>query len=394
MVAENLPPWARMALGYDEDDKVAALARFGADAGLCRDLHLAMIRYSRRNGTDGDVPATEPARLAFPLPPDDTARLVEHLAEVELILPIAGAMAPAMAPAMTPVMAPATPSMAGGWHVVNYSKWNETAAEIEKYTADQRERGRRGAEARWGRAKGRGSDQEVLAGAKAGAMAGAMAGPMRFDGDPMAEVEVEVDDPRAEVGDRGSPARAREASPDDDQDDEELSQVQALMAAAGRPVGREDASKILAAVLAKAGARVRNRRAFIGRVLGDQKQARAYAPGAVHHAPSAAEIIAASRHPGGPSKDVGDRAAEARKALANRERPAARPEDDGDRDPMRGLWGEELARAQLAEARAARGVIDPEPAADPEAPGEPGGEPEAEDAQESAADDEEFVPPF
>ena len=54
------------------------------------------------------------------------------------------------------------------------------------------------------------------------------------------------------------------------------------MAAAGKPVGREDAAAIRATVLAKGGD-VRNPRAFIGKVLGDPHQARAYAPGAAAH---------------------------------------------------------------------------------------------------------------
>jgi hypothetical protein len=120
------------------------------------------------------------------------------------------------------------------------------------------------------------------------------------------------------------------------------------MVAAGRPVSREEAATIRATVLAKAG-QVRNRRAFIGKVLGDPKQARGFAPGA-GHAPTAAEIIAQSRHPGGPSDDPEGQAADARKRLANRERPARAPVTD--ESPI--LHGEALARAQLADARARR----------------------------------------
>jgi hypothetical protein len=201
-------------------------------------------------------------------------------------------------------------------------------------------------------------------------------------------------DPTRKVGvgvGEGAHARTNEGQPDDDDhDDEELNQVQALMAAAGRPVGREDAAKIRDAVIAKGG-QVRNRRSFIGKVLGDQRQARGYAPGA-GTAPTVKDIIADAHRPGGPSAEVADRAMEARKALANRPRPPGAEARDGDRSPTRGAHFEELAAAQLAEARAARAVIEPgpEPAADPETPdAEPGGEPEAEDA-----DDDEFVPPF
>jgi hypothetical protein len=179
-------------------------------------------------------------------------------------------------------------------------------------------------------------------------------------------------DPTGSVGSgrvQKLPERNAQAREDDD---DELTQVQALMAAAGRPVGREDAAKVRDAVLAKGG-NIRNRRAFIGRVLGDPKQARGYAPGA-GHAPTAREIIDATRHPGGPSADPEGRAAEARKQLANRDRPPAAPPPE-----PAPLYGEALARAQLAETAAARRAElmpmnqgprpepGPEPAEDPEA---------------------------
>jgi hypothetical protein len=352
MTAERLPLWARMACGYDDDPKVSALARFGEEAGLCRDLHLAMIRYGRRNETDGWVPDEEIGRLAWPLPVDRAMALIEHLAEVRLISKadaMAGAMTPAMADAMAGVMA-------SGWQVANYSKWQETRGEVAAYSAAQAARGRRGAEMRWKREPARRASTS-------GGMAPAervLDGQARWrpDGEPMAEVEREQEQESSGSGrDAGAGARAREGQPEeDDRDDEELSQVPALMAAAGRPVSREDAATIRATVLAKAGT-VRNPRAFIGKVLGDPKQARGYAPGAAPHAPTAREIVEQAHRPGGPG-DAGAGAAEARRLLAARERPPT-PEE------RPGLHGEALARRQLAEIAASRKPIDPAPPEEP-----------------------------
>jgi hypothetical protein len=374
MTADRLPLWARMACGYDDDPKIAALARFGEEAGLCRDLHLAMIRYSRRNETDGWVPPEEIGRLAWPLPVDRALVLVEHLAEVELVTGNGNGMTPAMASAIEPDMAGAmAPAMAGamasaiahGWHVVNYAKWQETRGEVEAYSNAQSERGRRGAEKRWKREPARRASSS-------GSMAGAervLDGQARWrpDGDSMAESEVELELESSGSGrDAGAGARAREASPEDDHDDEELTQVQALMAAAGRPVSRQDAATIRATVLAKAG-NVRNPRAFIGKVLGDPKQARGYAPGAVTHVPTAREIIDSSKRPGGPG-DAGAGAAEARRLLA--ERTPAEPKPD----EAPGLHGEALARRQLAEIASTRKPVDPPPDDDDDEP--PGDEAE------------------
>jgi len=170
---------------------------------------------------------------------------------------------------------------------------------------------------------------------------------------------------RTNTGDQSSSGRNAGAHEDDD---EELSQVQALMAQAGRPVGREDAARIRDAVIAKGG-NVRNRRAFIGRILGDQKQARQYAPGSGPHAPTAREIIDSSKRPGGPG-DAGAGAAEARRQLAERTRP-----EHHEPDAAPGLHGEALARRQLAEIASTRKPVDPPPDDDdPPAEDDPGEE--------------------
>jgi hypothetical protein len=106
-------PYAPMALGYDDDPKVVALVRFGDDAGLCRDLHLAMIRYANRARTDGKVPAIEIRRLAFPLAAEHAERLARYLGEEELIGPLDS---DGKALAMADVIAGAIPS---AWRVIS-----------------------------------------------------------------------------------------------------------------------------------------------------------------------------------------------------------------------------------------------------------------------------------
>jgi hypothetical protein len=169
---------------------------------------------------------------------------------------------------------------------------------------------------------------------------------------------------RGGEGNQGSDRNA--PAPETDDDDEELTQVQALMAAAGRPVNREEAATIRTTVLAKGG-QVRNQRAYIGRVLGDPKQARAFAPGA-GHVTTVAEIVAEARRPHGPTDDPEARAAEARQQLATRERPPRPAADPAPAAaPPAGLHGEALATAQLAAARANRlPELPPAPATDDE----------------------------
>lgn len=74
-----------LVVGFPDDPKVSALARFGyPDAGLARDLYVQMILYCRRALTDGLVPAEELGRLAYPASADEAARIAKHLADVGL----------------------------------------------------------------------------------------------------------------------------------------------------------------------------------------------------------------------------------------------------------------------------------------------------------------------
>ena len=112
----------KLAVGFDEDPKVVSLAQFGDDAGLGRDLYLAMCRYCRRGLTDGYVPPWEVSRLAWPLAEQHAQQLAKQLATVELISEVS----------------------TGGWIVNAYVKRNGTRADAEALSAIRSEMGRRG----------------------------------------------------------------------------------------------------------------------------------------------------------------------------------------------------------------------------------------------------------
>ena len=198
--------WAKMFLRFDEDPKIVALARYGDEAGLCRDLYLAMVRYCRRNLTDGFVPTYELMRLAFPLALPMAERIAKHLVSEELCAEVPN-----------------------GWIVNAYVKRNGTRAQQEAKSETARELARR----RWS------ADANGSADGTAGRSAAPIAG-------GNAEVEVETEDRRGARrdpparADARTGARAREepaASDDEDSTDELAHQMLALLAAHG-PITR------------------------------------------------------------------------------------------------------------------------------------------------------------
>jgi hypothetical protein len=114
--------YAKMFVAFDEDPKVVALAQYGDDAGLARDLYLAMVRYCRRNLSDGLVPKHELMRLAFPLALPSAQRIVSYLVTEELVSEVAT-----------------------GWLVNAYVKRNGTRVEAEARSVA----GRDNAHRRW-----------------------------------------------------------------------------------------------------------------------------------------------------------------------------------------------------------------------------------------------------
>ena len=66
-------------VGFPRDPKVRGLVRFGADAGLARDLYVQMCLYCRENLTDGFVVAEQIGALVYPLPPEHGNQLAKQL---------------------------------------------------------------------------------------------------------------------------------------------------------------------------------------------------------------------------------------------------------------------------------------------------------------------------
>ena len=146
----------KMAVGWTEDPKVVAQARFGpANAIFARDLFSQMIGYSRRNLTDGWVPAEELGRLMYPLPVDDAERLAAHLADRGAYGPLCSPHALSNGQGMPAasledangMLSASSGDAAGirGYQVLNYAKWNDTRADVQVRT----ERSRKAALRRW-----------------------------------------------------------------------------------------------------------------------------------------------------------------------------------------------------------------------------------------------------
>jgi len=110
-----------LAVAFASDPKVRALAQFGSDAGLARDLFVQMCCHSKANLTDGFVAEYELGILIYPLDIEHGKQLAKHLAYVELIKP-----------------------RADGWQVVAYLKRNGSREDVEHLSKVRAEAGREG----------------------------------------------------------------------------------------------------------------------------------------------------------------------------------------------------------------------------------------------------------
>lgn len=110
-----------LAVGFASDPKVRALAQFGADAGLARDLFVQMCCHCKANLTDGFVAEYELGILVYPLDPEHGKQLAKQLASVALISEVAG-----------------------GWQVVAYLKRNGTREDVAERSKVRAEAGRVG----------------------------------------------------------------------------------------------------------------------------------------------------------------------------------------------------------------------------------------------------------
>lgn len=118
--------YIKLVVGFPNDQKVRALCRFGhPDAGLARDLYVAMVLHCKEYLTDGFVPAEQVGILAYPAPPDVCNQLANQLASVGLIKEVSNTEAP-------------------GWQVCAFLKRNRSREEVEALSQVRAESGREG----------------------------------------------------------------------------------------------------------------------------------------------------------------------------------------------------------------------------------------------------------
>lgn len=120
--------YIKLVVGYPRDPKVRALVRYGADAGLARDLYVQMILYCKENLSDGFVPAEEIGVLAYPLPVDHANQLAKQLASVGLTKEVSNCEA----------------NDKQGWEVCAYVRRNGTKEDVERLSEVRAQAGRAG----------------------------------------------------------------------------------------------------------------------------------------------------------------------------------------------------------------------------------------------------------
>jgi hypothetical protein len=113
--------YVKLAVAFSDDPKVRALARYGQDAGLARDLFVQMICHCKRMLTDGLVQEEQIGLLVYPLDPEHGKQLAKQLASVGLIA-----------------------EEANGYRVLAYVRRNGTRADVEALSAKRAEAGQRG----------------------------------------------------------------------------------------------------------------------------------------------------------------------------------------------------------------------------------------------------------
>jgi hypothetical protein len=117
--------YIKLVTAFPRDPKVRALARYGIDGVLARDLYIQMVLYCKENLSDGFVPAEEVGVLAYPVPMDHANQLAKQLASVGLTKEVSKNEAP-------------------GWEVLAYVKRNGTKADVERLSKVRAEAGRVG----------------------------------------------------------------------------------------------------------------------------------------------------------------------------------------------------------------------------------------------------------
>jgi hypothetical protein len=110
-----------LAVAFASDPKVRALAQYGADAGLARDLFVQMACHCKANLTDGFVAEYELGILVYPLDVEHGKQLAKQLASVGLIK-----------------------DEAGGWQVLAYLRRNGSREDVETLSKVRAEAGSKG----------------------------------------------------------------------------------------------------------------------------------------------------------------------------------------------------------------------------------------------------------
>jgi hypothetical protein len=105
--------YIKLVVSFPKDPKVRALARFGADAGLARDLYVQMCLYCKETLSDGFVPAEEVGVLVYPLDPEHGNQLAKQLASVGLTKEV-------------------SKNEASGWEVLAFVPRNGTKEDAER----------------------------------------------------------------------------------------------------------------------------------------------------------------------------------------------------------------------------------------------------------------------
>lgn len=113
--------YVKLAVSFADDPKVRALARYGNDAGLARDLFVQMICHCKRLLTDGFVPDEQIGLLVYPLDAEHGKQLAKQLVSTELISEVDG-----------------------GYVVLAFVSRNGTRADVERISQVRAEAGRKG----------------------------------------------------------------------------------------------------------------------------------------------------------------------------------------------------------------------------------------------------------
>ena len=124
--------YIKLSVTFADDPKVRALARYGSDANLARDLYVQMILHCKRLLTDGFVPAEQIGLLVYPLDMEHGNQLAKQLASVGLIKEVSN------------TEASDKQDQAQGWQVCSYLKRNGTKEDVERLSQVRAEAGRAG----------------------------------------------------------------------------------------------------------------------------------------------------------------------------------------------------------------------------------------------------------